>query len=60
MPTYEYVCEDCQNEWEEDQKITDVPQTVCPKCDKETAKRLISLGGGFQLLGGGWANEGYK
>lgn len=62
MPVYEYACtiESCLNEWEEEQKISDDPQTLCPKCQKESAKRLISGGQSFQLMGGGWANEGYK
>lgn len=58
--TYEYICTDCNHEWEEDQKITDEALTKCPKCGKETAKRLVSGGTGFQLVGGGWAKTGYS
>jgi len=58
--TYEYLCSDCKHEWEEDQKITEDPKKTCPKCNKETAQRLVSGGQGFQLKGGGWYKEGYS
>lgn len=60
MPTYEYTCTNCKHNWEMEAKITDKPQTKCPKCKKKTAKRLVSGGLGFELKGGGWAKEGYK
>lgn len=59
MPTYEYTCTNCKHEWEVEQKITEQPIKKCPKCHNE-AKRLISGGIGFQLIGSGWAKEGYK
>lgn len=48
MVTYEHICtdEDCKYEWEDEYSIHDNPPKVCPKCGKETAKRLISGGGG--------------
>lgn len=60
MPTYEYICTDCQHEWEEDHSIVSEPKTVCPKCGKTTAKRLVSGGTGFQLKGSCWSKDGYK
>ncbi|MBX3220015.1 MAG: zinc ribbon domain-containing protein [Labilithrix sp.] len=59
MPTYEYVCTDCANQWEEMQKISEDPLEVCPKCGKSTAKRQIS-GGNFILKGGGWYADLYS
>ena len=59
MPTYEYVCTDCQNLWEEIQKISEPAIEVCPKCGKSTAKRQIS-GGNFILKGGGWYADLYS
>lgn len=59
MPTYEYVCTDCANHWEEIQKISEDPIEVCPKCGKSTAKRQIS-GGNFILKGGGWYADLYS
>lgn len=60
MPTYEYTCCECKHNWEEDQKITEPASKKCPNCNNDTAKRLISGGTGFQLLGNGWAKTGYS
>jgi putative FmdB family regulatory protein len=59
MPTYEYVCASCSNQWEEIQKISDPPIKTCPKCSKKKAKRQIS-GGSFILKGGGWYADLYS
>ena len=58
MPTYEYGCGACGNEWELEQRISDNPIKKCPKCGKRRAKRLIS-GGNFILKGGGWEADLY-
>lgn len=58
--TYSYTCTHCKANWEAEQKITDLPLTICPKCGEESAKRLISGAPGIQLKGGGWASEGYS
>lgn len=58
--TYEYFCKNCKHEWEIEQKINDPKITQCPKCQQESAQRLVSGGQGFQLKGGGWASENYK
>ena len=59
MPTYEYVCEACQHEWEAFQSIKDDPLSTCPNCAEERAKRQISRSGGFILKGGGWYSDLY-
>jgi putative FmdB family regulatory protein len=59
MPTYEYACTACANEWEEIQKISADPLDTCPKCGQKTAKRQIS-GGNFILKGGGWYADLYS
>lgn len=47
MPTYFHVCEnqECSFEWEDDYSIKAEPPKDCPKCLKQTAKRMISLCG---------------
>jgi len=47
MPTYEHQCTnvECLNEWEADYSIKVDPPTTCPKCNQETAKRVIALSG---------------
>jgi putative FmdB family regulatory protein len=59
MPTYEYACKSCDNQWEEVQKISEPSTKICPKCSKETAQRQIS-GGSFILKGGGWYADAYS
>ena len=59
--TYEYECKhpDCGHAWEEQHAITREPTKRCPKCGRESAKRLISGRGAFTLKGKGWARDGY-
>jgi len=59
---YEYECTDseCRHEWEAEQRIVEEALRVCPKCEGETAKRLISRRGGFVLQGRGWYRDGYS
>lgn len=59
MPTYEYICKNCNHTWECEHSIKEVIKK-CPACDNETAKRLISSGTAFQLLGGRWGSTGYS
>jgi putative FmdB family regulatory protein len=59
MPTYEYACSSCGNEWEEVQKISEAALQECPKCHQSTARRQIS-GGRFILKGGGWYADLYS
>lgn len=58
MPTYEYSCEACGAGWEMEQRISEDPAKVCPKCNAPQAKRLIS-GGNFMLKGAGWYKDLY-
>jgi len=43
MPTYLHICTDetCGFEWEDDYSICESPPQDCPKCKKNTAKRII-------------------
>lgn len=58
MPTYDYGCDACGNEWELEQRISADPIKKCPKCGKMKARRMIS-GGNFILKGGGWYADLY-
>ena len=62
MAIYEYVCtnEECEHEWEAEQRMSDDALTECPECGKETAKRLISRSTSFALKGGGWYSDLYS
>ena len=59
MPTYDYECAKCGHKWEVEQLITAEPLKQCPACNEPEAKRLVSGGINFILMGGGWSGEGY-
>ena len=59
MPTYEYLCEKCDHEFEREQRITDPPVKTCPNCRSRKVKKLISRTS-FVLKGGGWYNDLYS
>jgi putative FmdB family regulatory protein len=59
MPTYDYKCLVCENEFETIQSIKDEPHAPCPSCKVECNNRLISGGTAFVLKGGGWAADNY-
>lgn len=54
MPTYEYRCASCKHEFEAFQSMSAKPISVCPKCKKRKAKRLISAGAGLIFKGSGF------
>ncbi len=58
MPTYEYRCRKCGHEFEQFQKITEDPLSVCPVCGG-SVERLITTGGGFILKGKGFYATDY-
>ncbi len=59
MPTYQYKCPQCGFEFEEFQKMTDLPIEVCPKCKGRT-HRLVSGGAGFLFKGSGFYITDYR
>jgi putative FmdB family regulatory protein len=65
MPTYEYICDACGNEFEKFASMSAPPEKKCPKCGKRKVQRKISVGGGIIFKGGGfyetdYRNEAYK
>ena len=60
MPTYDYICENCQNVWEEFQPITSKPTKKCPKCGKPKAVRRIGPGAGIIFKGSGFYETDYR
>ncbi|WP_288520847.1 FmdB family zinc ribbon protein [uncultured Brachyspira sp.] len=59
MPTYEYKCQKCSNEFEEFQSMTVEAKADCPKCGGH-AKRMISLNSGIIFKGKGFYVTDYK
>ena len=61
MPIYEYKCDLCNGLWEEIQKFSDDPLTVCKSCEKEGGTHKILPGQMiFILKGAGWYKDGYS
>lgn len=58
MPIYEYICENCKEELEVIQKVSDTPLMVCPSCRTHGLKKKTSIAA-FHLKGGGWYKDGY-
>ncbi len=64
MPTYEYRCPECGNEFEKFGRMSDPPEQECPRCHAQ-AQRKISGGAGLVFKGSGfyitdYRGEGYK
>jgi putative FmdB family regulatory protein len=53
MPTYSYRCQACKHEFEEFQRITDLPVKECPKCGG-IVMRVITGGAGLIFKGSGF------
>ncbi|MHC4482996.1 MAG: FmdB family zinc ribbon protein [Planctomycetota bacterium] len=60
MPTYDYICEDCEQEFEQFQAITAKPIRKCPNCGKLSLKRLIGAGSGLIFKGNGFYETDYR
>lgn len=59
MPIYEFVCAECDHEFESLQRLSDPLPTVCPACGKGPVSKKISAAG-FRLKGGGWYETDFK
>jgi len=60
MPTYDYICEDCDYQFELFQSITARPIRKCPKCGKLSVQRLIGAGAGIIFKGSGFYETDYR
>ena len=60
MPTYEYECTACGNDFDVFQSMSDAPLKVCPSCGK-AVRRKISKGTGIIFKGSGfYVNDSRK
>ncbi len=60
MPTYEYVCKECEHQFEQFQSITAKPSRKCPECGKMKLQRLIGAGAGIIFKGSGFYQTDYR
>ncbi len=58
MPIYGYRCSSCGHEFEIQQRMSDEPLKVCPKCQGKLAKMLYPAGVIFK--GSGFYSTDYK
>jgi len=54
MPTYDYVCKNCEAKSESFQKITDEALTNCEHCGKNSLQRGFGGGSGLVFKGAGF------
>lgn len=60
MPTYDYACTKCGHTFETVQSMKDAPLKKCPKCGKQSLKRLVGAGAGLIFKGTGFYITDYK
>ncbi|MDX2008981.1 MAG: zinc ribbon domain-containing protein [Myxococcaceae bacterium] len=60
MPIYEYRCQQCGNELEVMQKVSDPAPVKCEKCGAENSHERLVSRTSFQLKGGGWYSDLYS
>lgn len=53
MPTYVYVCDTCQDQFEKFQSFRESPLKTCPKCQRDTVRRVFQPVG-IVFKGSGW------
>ena len=60
MPTYDYECAKCGQEFEVFQSMKDAPLKKCPKCGKVGVRRKVGSGAGLIFKGTGFYITDYK
>ena len=60
MPTYDYVCEACDHEFELFQAMSAEPERKCPKCGRLKLRRLIGAGAAVVFKGSGFYQTDYR
>ena len=60
MPTYDYICNDCEKMYEYFQSMSDAPIKECPECKRNSLRRVISGGTGLIFKGSGYYLTDYK
>ena len=60
MPTYDYVCDHCDHEFELFQPITANAKRKCPECSELKLRRLIGPGAAIVFKGSGFYKTDYR
>ncbi len=60
MPTYDYICDACQHEFEAFESMKADSQTVCPSCHEPKLRRKIGMGAAILFKGSGFYQTDYR
>jgi len=60
MPTYDYICDSCGNEFEAFESITAQPRRDCPECSLPKLRRKIGPGAAIIFKGSGFYQTDYR
>ena len=60
MPTYDYICDACQHEFEAYESIKADSQTICPACHEPKLRRKIGAGAAILFKGSGFYQTDYR
>ena len=60
MPTYDYVCDACEHEFELFQSISEAKKRKCPECGKLKLRRLFGTGAAIVFKGSGFYETDYR
>jgi putative FmdB family regulatory protein len=60
MPTYDYVCDACQHQFEAFHSIKAEPLQKCPECGRKKLRRLIGPGAAIVFKGSGFYQTDYR
>jgi putative FmdB family regulatory protein len=60
MPTYDYICDACDHEFEAYESIMASPQTICPACQEPKLRRKIGPGAAILFKGSGFYQTDYR
>lgn len=61
MPTYDYICKDCNNTFEQFHSMNEKGSSKCPNCKSKNIKIQFSSGSGVIFKGSGfYVNDSKK
>lgn len=60
MPTYDYVCDACEHQFELFQRMSEDAKRKCPECGKAKLRRLIGPGAAIVFKGSGFYKTDYR
>lgn len=60
MPTYDYMCKNCEKTFEDFHGMNESPKLTCPSCGSHKMQKLIAAGAGLIFKGSGFYINDYK